>query len=148
MPLKDGTMNQLVWSVPILPVMGCKSTQVWWVCKPTVSLHDEKNDGEEALGVPVNVLFLDIPSYDFSFLEMLWLALGVGMVVSTLLSKGALLVERMLDIYACMCRLTVASEFGVYFVTWFTVNSGQDWRKYFFIALHQVGIIGENKAPW
>ena len=40
--------------------------------------------------------------------------------------RGAFLFERMLDSCACMCPLNVASDIGVYLVTWFTVNSSQD----------------------
>ena len=38
---------------------------------------------------------------------------------------GVFLVERMLDLYACIWTLTVAYETGVYLFTWFTVNSDQ-----------------------
>ena len=53
------------------------------------------------------------------------MGLGVDMVVSMFLLREAFLVEQMLDCCACMWSLTVASEIGVYLVTWFTVNSGQ-----------------------
>ena len=54
------------------------------------------------------------------------MGLGVEMVASIFLLRGAFLVERMLDRCACMWPLNVASEIGIYLVTWFTVNSGQD----------------------
>ena len=93
--------------------------------RPVVSLYDEKNGGEEVVGVSVTVLLLDISSYYSLFLEMLWMRLGVGMLVSMFLLKGGFLVERILYLCACMWPLTVASEIGVYLFTWFTVNSGR-----------------------
>ena len=51
--------------------------------------------------------------------------LGVEMVVSIFVLRGALMVEKMLDLCACMWPLNVASEIGLYLVTCFTVNSGQ-----------------------
>ena len=71
------------------------------------------------------LLSLDISSYNFSFLETIQMGLVVGMVVSILLLKGNFLVELMLYCCAYMWPLTVASEFGLYLVTWITVNSGQ-----------------------
>ena len=53
------------------------------------------------------------------------MGLGVDMVVSMFLLRGAFLVELMFYRYACMGPLNVASEIGVYLVTWFTVNSGK-----------------------
>ena len=44
------------------------------------------------------------------------------MVVPIFLLKGKFLVEQMLYRCACMWPLTVASEIGVYLVTWFTVH--------------------------
>ena len=76
------------------------------------------------------------------------MGLGVGMVVSMFLLKWAFLVKRMLDCCSCMWPLTVTSEFGAYLVNWFAVNLGQDKRKYFSFALHQVKIVGKKKAPW
>ena len=69
------------------------------------------------------------------------------MVMYIFLLRGDFLVERMLDCCLCMCPLNVASEIGVYLVTWFTVNSGQNGRKPFLIHLQQVEIVGENKGP-
>ena len=74
----------------------------------------------------VTVLSLDMKSYDSLFLEMIRMGLGVEMVVSIFLLKGASLVEQILDRCACMWPLNAASEIGVYLVTWFTLNSGQD----------------------
>ena len=53
------------------------------------------------------------------------MGLGVEMVVSIYFLRGACLVELMLDRCACMWTLNMASEIGVYLVTWFTVNSDQ-----------------------
>ena len=100
------------------------------------------------VGVSVTVLLLDISSYGYSFLERIQMGLGVGMVVSIFLLEGGFLIEKKLDCCACMWPLTVDSKFRVYLVTWITVNSGQYLGQPFLIALHQVGIIGENKAPW
>ena len=69
------------------------------------------------------------------------MGLGVEMVLSIFLLRGDFLVERMLYHCACIWHFNVDSEIGVYLVTWFTVNSGQDLRKPFIIALHQVGIL-------
>ena len=76
------------------------------------------------------------------------MGLGVEMVVSIFLLIGAFLVEKMLYRCPCMWNLNVASDIGVYLVTWFAVNLGQYRRKSFLIALHQVRIFGENKSPW
>ena len=54
------------------------------------------------------------------------MGLGVEKVVSIFLLRGAFFVERMLDCCACMWPMNLASEIGVYLVTWFTVSSGQD----------------------
>ena len=55
---------------------------MWFVQKPGVSLYDENNDSEEAVSVSINVLSQDISSYDSLFLEMLWMGMVFGMVVS------------------------------------------------------------------
>ena len=57
---------------------------MWFVQKPGVSLYDENNDGEEAVSVSINVLSQYISSYDSLFLEMLWMGMVFGMVVSIL----------------------------------------------------------------
>ena len=53
------------------------------------------------------------------------MGLGVEMVVSIFLLIGAFLVEKMLYRCPCMWNLNVASDIGVYLVTWFAVNLGQ-----------------------
>ena len=83
----DCTTNWSVWSVSILPVMDWQSTYVWWVQIPGVYLFHGKNYGEEEVGMSITKLFLDISSYDSSFLEISLIWLGVGMVVSMFL-KG------------------------------------------------------------
>ena len=89
-------------------------------------MYDDNNDGEEEVSVSITVLTQDISSCDSLFLEILLMGLGFGMVVSIFLLRGAFLVKLMLDLCACMWPLNVASEIGVYLVTWFTVNSGQN----------------------
>ena len=54
------------------------------------------------------------------------MGLGVEMIVYIFLLRGAFLVERMLDRCSCMWPFNVASEIGLYLVTLFTVNLGQD----------------------
>ena len=53
----------------------------------------------------VTLLLLDMTSYDSLFLERLLMGLGVEIVVSIFLLRGALLVERMLDCCAFMYPL-------------------------------------------
>ena len=96
----------------------------------------------------VTILSLDMTSYNYLFLGMLCMGLGLETVVSIFLLRVAFLGDQMLDCCACMRLLNVASEIGVYLVTCFTVNSGQDLGKPFIIALYQVEIVGDNKAPW
>ena len=74
----------------------------------------------------VTVLFLGITLYDSMFLEMLLMRLGVNMLVSMFVLRGAFLVERMLYCCAYMWPVTVDSEIGLYLVTLLTVNSVQD----------------------
>ena len=45
------------------------------------------------------------------------MGLGVEMVMSILLLRGAFLIEQILDQCACMWPLNVASEIGVYLFT-------------------------------
>ena len=52
-----------------------------------------KNDNEEGVSVSATALSLDIISYYYSFLEMLLMGLGVEMVLSIFLLRGAFLVE-------------------------------------------------------
>ena len=59
------------------------------------------------------------------------MGLGVEMVVSIFFLRGDFLVEIILYCCACMWPLNVASVIGVYLVTWFTINSGQDLGKCF-----------------
>ena len=82
---------------------------MWWVWKTGVSFYDDKNNGEEALSMSVTMFSLDITSYNSMFLEILWMGLGVDMVVSVFLLRGAFLVKQMLDCCACMWNLNVAS---------------------------------------
>ena len=59
------------------------------------------------------------------------MGLCVEMVVSIFVLRGEFLVERMLDRCESMWDLNMASEIGVYVVTCFTFNSGQNRRKRF-----------------
>ena len=121
--------------------LSVMSTQTWcffvW----------QKNDGKEAVSISVNVMFLDMTSYYSFFLNAMN---GTGCWYGSvhIFVKGVFLVEQILDRCEYMCPVTVASEIGLYLVTLLTVNSVQDWRKPFLIALHQVEIVGENKASW
>ena len=54
------------------------------------------------------------------------MGLVIDMVVSIFLLIGATLAEQIFDRCLCICILTMALEIGVYVVTWFTVNPGQD----------------------
>ena len=54
------------------------------------------------------------------------MGLVVEILVSIFLLGGGFLVEIMLDCCACRCHFNVASEIGVYLVTWFIVNLGKD----------------------
>ena len=49
------------------------------------------------------------------------MGLGVDMVVTIFLLRGAFWIELMLDRCACMWHFSVASEIGLYLGTWFTV---------------------------
>ena len=59
------------------------------------------------------------------------MGMGIDMVVPIFLLRGAFLVEQIMYHCAYMWLLTVASEIGVYLVTWFIVNSGQDLINHF-----------------
>ena len=58
------------------------------------------------------------------------------------------LVDWMFALVRCWCPLTVAIEFGAYFVICLTVNSGHPVRRFFRVAFVQVATVGENIVAW
>ena len=148
MPLTDSTTNQPVLSVPILSD-GFKinviviSTQTWYftfVWRKKWRWRGGKRVSYRAVA-GYNII-------RFFVFDNAMNGTGCWYGSVHFLLRGAFLVEQILNSCAWMWSLTVASEMGVYLVTWFTGNSGQHWRKPLLIALHQVKIVGENKAPW
>ena len=75
--------------------------------KPGVTLYDVKNYNEDAVSVSGTALSMCIILYDYLFLEMLQMGLGVDMLVSIFLLIVNFSVERILYCCACMCLLTV-----------------------------------------